>query len=123
VLGREPLVVMLTLVVTAFLCGVMIFAAWEALIAVRRDGGIDVSEVVRSVQSIKSDLESRVKKTAPEMPAPPTVEIKTLASKTAAATPSAITDKVALHSDETTDGHSQVFHTTEEFFGHLTGDS
>ena len=111
------------LVVTAFLCGVMIFAAWEALITVRHDGGIDVSEVVRSVQSLKSDLESRVKKAEPETPTPLAVETKTLASKTASQPAAAITDKVALSSDETTDGHSKVFHTTEEFFGHLTGDS
>ena len=116
------MVEMLMLVVTAFLCGVMIFAAWEALITVRHDGGLDVSELVRSAQSLKTEIESRVKKTEPEAPAPPVVETKPQAIPPSE--PSAvITDKVPLSTPPNTGDHSQVFHTTEEFFGHLTGDS
>ena len=89
------MVEMMMLVVTAFLCGVMIFAAWEALITVRRDGGLDVGELVRKAQDLKTEIESRVKKAEPEAPPPPVVETKSLAptSRGAAVLP---TDKVPL---------------------------
>ena len=116
------MVEMMMLVVTAFLCGVMIFAAWEALITVRHDGGLDVGELVRSVQSLKTEIESRVKKPEVEPPPPPVVETKPLAS--ASGDPNTInTEKVALPEEASTGEHSKVFHTTEEFFGHLTGES
>jgi len=113
---------MMMLVVTAFLCGVMIFAAWEALITVRHDGGLDVSELARSVQSLKAEIEARVKKSEPEAPPAPIVETKPLASP-AYVPYAASTEKVPLPESPNTGEHSKVFHTTEEFFGHLTGDS
>ena len=110
------------LVATAFFSGVMIFAVWEAWLTIRHDGGLDLKEVVRTVQSLKGEVESRAQTSKLPPEEQPTLQV-TLPTAAIGSQDVIPTDQVATPRRQDATGNGKVFETAEEFFGHLTGGS